>query len=226
MGKRLRYLAAGIAGVLCLLLLVFAARLLFIELQLHLGHPFYVDLQYLSKGMFLFTPGFIGILIVWLVVRSARTSVLWLIVPLGIGFMGLQVPPSNYEFSAASVGRSAVATQMSEVGRTLLEWGRKNGHFPASESQFLHMVQQLKQQPSLYAREGQRLPYRMIYIPNAAGPHLPQPPGPEPTMIYCAVSPNLQQFWLTATVLDEVVSTLVSMLKESNGSVQVLHGNL
>ena len=59
---------------------------------------------------------------------------------------------------------------------------------------------------SLYARDAQRLPYRLVYIGGVPGPHLPVPAGAEPGIIYCAISRDQKRYWVTGTGLDEPVA--------------------
>jgi hypothetical protein len=71
--------------------------------------------------------------------------------------------------------------------------------------------------PSRYARGGQRLPYRFVFVPGAKGPHQSAPPGDRPGILYCAVSEDGQRLWVTATGLDRAVGGSVVWLEFEPG---------
>ena len=114
--------------------------------------------------------------------------------------------PSNW-LDPASAARRDVQVITKAVGGFLVEDSQQHGHFPGDESQLREAewrfrLQWLGEHPGPYARGRMRVPYKLVYMANAAGPHLSGPLGPEPSLLYCAISPDLRRLWVTATALE------------------------
>ena len=84
-----------------------------------------------------------------------------------------------------------------------------------------------------YYRNGALVPVRLVYVGGATGPVLAEPPdAPMPAAIYCAVSPNRENFWITAAMLDREVGGhsrwLRGMRSTTDRSAQplVIHGSV
>ena len=67
---------------------------------------------------------------------------------------------------------------------------------------------------SPYGRDGQRVPYQLIFVRNATGPHLQLPDSPAPAVIYMAVSSDRKHFRVTATALDAMHENRVDFVRE------------
>ena len=225
-----RHLASAIAGLLCLLPLSSGILLWFYAWQVEFGQSFYSDLApgYGIWGAVPVVTAAIALRVVGRVAANKRASVWWLFIPFVYGFFALGsilASPPVIKANLIAIANGPVSSKASAVSDTLMEWGATNKHFPESDTQLGDVLKKLSQKPSLFARDGMRLPFRIIYKPNATGPYLPSSPGPEPAIIYCAVTADLRQFWLTATVLDEPVGAQISFLKDLGKNV-ILQGKL
>ena len=110
------------------------------------------------------------------------------------------------------------------VSIAMTAWGDQHGAFPATEEelqaalkQYARLASVIEESPSLFARKGQRIPYRTVLVPAAKGPHQPTPPGDQPGIVYCAVSSDLRRAWFTATVLDELVGGAIVFMEFEPG---------
>ena len=189
--------------------------------RLHLGQPFYVEYDYLQEGFVWLLWGLLALGFAAYPAIRRQASAGGLILGLALVFVAFIAIPSNPSivYGPARQARSGVSAALRNLQTALLAWGEQNAHFPADETQLRLVAEGIKLPgppygltSSPYGRGEERLPYRLVYVPDAAGPHQPQPPGAEPGVVYCAVSPNLKQFWLTATVLDGDVGHRVILL--------------
>jgi hypothetical protein len=104
-------------------------------------------------------------------------------------------------------------------------WYESHHTFPNDEADFLdalrngqaawHYRVNVPSQDSDYAKDGIRLPYRIVVMNGASGPQL-ENLSERPGVIYYCVSADQQQFWLTMTALDEDISR-VATLKRAGG---------
>ncbi len=114
--------------------------------------------------------------------------------------------------------RHYVMREMHGLEKTLMDFGETTERLPKDKAEFAALSASLEARKSAYARGRVRLRYKTLYVPNATGPHVPDPPGPAPAMIYCAVTPDLTMFWLTGTVLRHgLVDDRVILLREVVG---------
>jgi len=219
MPKFSRMIAGGLPGLPCLGVTLAGAYMLSIELRIHLGNPFYVDLEYVRAGVLLLVFGGFGLLIALRHILNPEAASIMLVVPLGCALVGMQIPPSNAEFLAQRVAAGSVTLTLTEIRQLLVVWGEAHGRFPDTETQLAQVVLQAMEKPSRYAQHGLRLPYRIRQISQATGPHLQSQPDTAPATIYYAVSADSKTFWLTATMLDTAVATESSLLKNEDGDV-------
>jgi hypothetical protein len=93
-----------------------------------------------------------------------------------------------------------------KVEDSLLIWATNHGHLPGDEKELAEAVGPAFGGPqgtlSPYAKKGKGVAYRVVYEGNAAGPYLAELASPEPAQIFCAVSADLKQAWLTATAAE------------------------
>ncbi len=114
--------------------------------------------------------------------------------------------------------RHYVMREIHGLEKTLVDFGETTERLPKDKTEFAALTASLEARKSAYARGRARLHYKTVYVPNATGPHMPDPPGPAPAMIYCAVTPDLKMFWLTGTVLRmRLVDDRVILLREVVG---------
>jgi hypothetical protein len=175
-------------------------------LNAHLRGLFYVHDGYAGPGLFYAVGGVIAFVVAAYVVLRRRASALWLLLAFIIFVVQAislpSVAPPSFHVNWA---QGHVIHTARKIEGSLVTWGAERGHLPASEVELAEAVKPAIGKPeeglSRYVQRGKRLEYRVIYAGNATGPYLREPAGPEPALIYCAVSPDLKQGWLTATVL-------------------------
>lgn len=103
------------------------------------------------------------------------------------------------------------------VGHHLIAWQKDHGRYPASAEELRAAVAQLELESPL-VKGGQTIPYRLVYVGGARGPAFPQLSPAELAVLYCAISPDMQTFWLTITVPKELVGRSVTWLRGRDGS--------
>lgn len=190
--------------------------------KLRSGQPFYVASpdDYIAYGAF-----WVGLALavlvpsaVVLLKKGAKGS--WLVLPLLSLLVAAVALPSNIPpgFRGHAAGRG-VERRMERAATQLEKWGGEHRQLPADESELTGALEpkdtaeeQTQDPNSRFLRGGRPVAFRFVLVPNAPGPHRAQPPGEQPAMIYCAISPDRQKFWLTATALPGDVSSEVVML--------------
>ena len=171
--------------------------------RLHFGEPFYLQADYLKGSLFFLVPGVAALAVAgYLLVRrqvSAAGLVGALVALFGLGcvviFLSFAWDEGDYW------KRTRMVRHVRGLGWRLAGNG-KEGRFPANETELQNLA---GGGLSSYARRGEPLPYRYVYVANASRAHLPHAPGDAPAIIYCAVSPDRKRFWLTATALGRPV---------------------
>ena len=183
------------------------------------GDIFYVDFNYLAQGLPILIPGLIALGVAGYVPLRRKASGLLLLIPLLLLFL-LAIAIPSFLRSAGAGAISNVRGRVRTVSTALEAWSAEKERFPANEAEF-HAAREIPQgeegNRSPYARGGQRLSYRVVYVGGAAGPYLPSPPAEQPAVIYCATSQDLKRLWLTATVLEDDVGGAVVWLQREPG---------
>lgn len=186
-------------------------QFLWLALRTHLGHPFYVPYDYFWQGIVWLVWGLLilalGLFPFFRRKGSAPAVVLGIIL---LFFAAVAIPSNRMPGHVAQMAQEDVRSALRRTSITLTEGAGKSGRFPASQSELDVLAKESSSKESKsnsgYARDAQRLPYRLIYITGAPGPHLPVPAGTEPGIIYCAISRDQKRFWLTGTGLNEAVA--------------------
>lgn len=198
----------AIFSICCgLMPLAFALTYVGVEMRRRSG-PFGIAGEYSGYAIFYLVltliPVALGIEAVWKQRRGGTALVLSLI----IGMFAAYSFPTNYVDRARSA-HGHVRGAAKDTGERMVALSEERGHFPESEAQFRETETSLRDgwsgeglNRSPYARDGQQVPYKLVYLASASGPHLPGPPGPEPSLLYCAISPDLRTLWITATALE------------------------
>ncbi|MGH9650168.1 MAG: hypothetical protein ACRD3A_05745 [Terriglobales bacterium] len=212
----------------------FGADFLWSALKLHSGQPFYAPSRdaYAEYGLI-----WVGISL--LILAPSATVLLkkdskgsWLVLPLLVLLLVAVALPSNLPpgYRGRLAGR-AVERRMERAGESLKSWAGEHRQFPEDENQLRTALEprepgdEESQTNSRYQRGGQPLAYQFVFVGNAQGPHRPQPPGGQPAIVYCAMSPDRQKFWITATALPDDVSSNVVML-ERDSQLVVISGEV
>ncbi len=191
--------------------------------KLRSGQPFYAVSPegYTARGAF-----WVGLALVALVPsavvllkKGAKGS--WLVLPLLVLLLAAIAVPSNIPPGyRGHMAGGAVRGRMQDAATQLEEWGSEHGQLPGDESELRIALgpkkpaeEEASATNSMFGRGGQPVPYRFLLVPNAKAPHRAEPAGDQPAMVYCAISPDRQRFWLTATALPDDVSSEVVMLE-------------
>ena len=194
----------GVFSIVCgLMPLGFALTYAGVEMRRRSG-PFGITGEYSGYVIFYLVltliPVALGVEAVWRQRRGGTALVVSLIIAMFAAYSF----PTNYVDRAQSA-HGAVRGAAKHTGERMAALSEERGHFPESEAQFRETETSLREAwsgRSPYARDGQQLPYKLVYLASASGPHLPDPPGPEPSLLYCAISPDLKTLWITATALE------------------------
>ncbi|MCS6265177.1 MAG: hypothetical protein H8K11_15600 [Nitrospira sp.] len=125
----------------------------------------------------------------------ANASGKWVLVPVAVSIFAVVFPNIERWPHGTPVGRASfsVLQRLSAVSGSATQLARERGEFVCDRSATLSAS-------SLFARQGQALPYVIHCVSDATGPVLGTPPERPGTLVF-AVSPDRQQAWFTATVL-------------------------
>lgn len=217
----LRILAAIVLGLYGVGIAALGGSFLWPWVQMLFTDAFYIVWDYLVDGLFLLVLGLLVLLPAVYVLLRRQARVAWLLVSLVILLLAAMLIPSM-RLDPVRAAQYEVSSQARNVHRAVVGWAAEKGRLPANEAELLSVAQAHgsgSDDPLLsrYARGGERLPYQLVYIANATGPHLPQPPAAQPGVIYCAVSADLKRLWLTATGLERTVNGPIVFVKDYSG---------
>lgn len=207
-------------GVLVALIFILPILLLGINetlnlYRIHFGNPYYTDRLYCFGIAFLLY-GLVALLIVGYAVRRYKS--LWMLfIPFILTmFLGLIIP----EISPSDAGsfKMGLALEFPVCG-ALNIWMEKHGTLPANQTELQMAVKEYEPKDndisaSPYARCGKRIPCEFVYISNASGPYIMEPVTGRPGVVYCSFNKELNNFWLTATVLKKDVGDKTGYLKK------------
>lgn len=197
--------------------------------KLRSGQPFYVASpdDYIAYGAFWVGLALAVLVPAALVLLKKGAKGSWLVLPLLFLLVAAVALPSNIPpgFRATLAGRN-VQRRMETAASHLEKWGGEHRQLPADESELRGALEpkdtaeEETQDPnSRFLRGGQPVAFRFVLVPNARAPHRAQPAGEQPAIVYCAISPDRQKFWLTATALPDDVSSEVVMLERDGALV-------
>jgi hypothetical protein len=158
----------------------------------------------------------------------------WLVLPLLVLLLVAVALPSNLPpgFRAVMAGR-AEQRRMEGAGESLKSWSSERRQLPADDQELgsaiavetQALIDGGSEKNSRFGRGDQPVPYRFVLVAGAQSPHRAQPAGDQPAIVYCAISPDRQKFWLTATALPGDVSSEVVMLGR-DGELVVINGEV
>ena len=188
------------------------------------GRAYYIDFDYLSEGLLWLACGLAALIPILHALLRKQSSAKWLALGFLIGLVSSIALPVRFA-APRYEARPKVFDKMLNVSTAMAGWGTEQGHFPASDSDLKSALHGVEAGSSPYARGGQRLPFRMVFVKGANGPVVEPAPHAEPGIIYCAVSPDLKRFWLTATAPDQNASEHVVIFGD-NGKPKILQDTL
>lgn len=218
--RALRIVLGILACLLSLPVLHAGGLMLWYWFQVRSGQVFYIEPEH-------FNGGYLGEGIKWTAwggVAFAAAAYAMLRRDARIGWLSTGVVLALTGALAVVVARFPLLPVMQANGKTmgmlfdlnydaLLTWSRANGHCPANATELQAAVAGVDLQ-SPFLHGGASTSYRLIYVAGSDGPVLNEPPSKEPGVVYWAVSRDLRQGWLTATVLEKPVGGPVVWLKE------------
>jgi hypothetical protein len=213
----MRFAGGVVVSLFSLPVVYLGLQFLWDGLRIRFGDPFYVAHDYLARGVVWVAWGLLILALgsVAFLRRKGAVPALILGILLLLG-AAIAIPSTLMPGHLARTGQQDVQSMMLRVSVTLSAWARQSGRFPASQDELDEFVRAPAEKEgdliTRYARDGRRVPFRLVYVADAAGPHLPSPAGDQPGIIYCAVSSDRQQFWLTGTALGEAVGGEVVIL--------------
>ena len=229
----MKRVVAALLVLLSLPLFGIARPFLLSALKLHWGQPFYAPSReaYGEYGMIWVGLALLVLVPSALVLLKKKAPGSWLVLPLLVFLLAAVALPSNTP--PGSRGRMAVRALEQRVERaseSLKVWAGERQQFPGDDRELQSAIEpgtstRWESTYTQYERGGQPVPYRFVLVANSQGPHRPQQAGDQPAIVYCAVSPDRQRFWLTATALPDDVSSEVMML-EREGQLVVIIGKV
>jgi hypothetical protein len=211
---------AAVFGLLAIAILISAWHPLRDWVSVRFTDGYYVEFDYLRQGLWLGIPGALALVVSLYVLIRRNAHGSWLAIPMVLLLMLAIAIPGFVRFPASEAGHD-VHRRAQSVAGALVGWSGASGRFPATEAEFQEAMKRVDREeaarPSRYARAGQRIPLRFVFVPGAKGPHQPTPPGDQPAILYCAVSEDGRRLWLTATGLDQNVGGAVVLLEFEPG---------
>jgi len=177
--------------------LFFAAMLLVYWVTAHIRPGIYVDYPYLLVGF-----AFIAVAVIQALCATAGMNRdgayrLLLIVPVVLCLATMINVPE-----IAPEDREGLR-HVSDVLRGLNSFSEWHGRFPRTAMELEQFIPSTIG-PSAYRSSGRRLAYRVVLIPNAAGPY-PGSAGDQPGVSYYSVSSDCKDAWIAVTQLDRPV---------------------
>ena len=218
MQKSLRLAVTICFGLFALPALIFGFYLVACSVRIHTTDVYYVEYPYLAAGSGLVMLG-AGIFCCALY-GASRRGFYRLFLPVGavLGLATMVYIPDGIPH----VHRSMIqdSNYLSSVHSFLGVWHDANHRFPKNEAEFLDALKRgpetwqnrVKSPPteSLYSQRGNRLPYQIVVVNDAAGPRLDNV-SDRPGVIYYAVSSDQQQYWVTMTGLLKDTSSTATL---------------
>jgi hypothetical protein len=207
-----------IFGSFCLPPLIFGGYLLVCWFRIHTTTDvYYVDYPYLLAALIFIG---VGALCIQCTLYGAwRRSFYGLLfcVPLAFGLIAMVAIPDEIPHTVRSIDD---VNYLSSVNAFFRVWYEANRRFPANEIEFREAItkgpaawQYRVKAPSSespYYQGGTRLPYQVVVVTNASGPHVKNA-SDRPGVIYYCVSGDQQEFWVTMTALRNDISRAASL---------------
>jgi len=229
LGLVLRYALGCVVAFLSLPTVVLGGFDVSKWLQLQFGEPYYGNRNYLETGLPVMLFGLGTLALTGYITLRRKISLQWLFIPFVLSILAAVAIPSIIPGWAH---QARVRADLRYLTSALIERGKEHGRFPQNQNEleraaeYWEGINPGENILSPYARRGQAVPYRFVYVGEASGPYLPPVLPQEPGVVYYAVSSDAKKFWLTATVLEQEVSTSVVLLPDAGGHVNVIEVSL
>jgi hypothetical protein len=211
--KTFRLILGVVAGLFSLPSLVFGLYLIRCSLRIHTSDVYYVEYPYLASASVLIGLGLLGLSCAAYGIRRRSFYGMIFVIALAWGFITMVSIPDATPRAQRSMMDDT--NYLSDIHSFSEVWYKSHRSFPKDEGEFREAIKegpaawQFRVAPppseSHYAKNGKRLPYRVVVVTAATGPKL-DGLSEQPGVIYYCVSADHQQFWATMTGLAEDVS--------------------
>ena len=208
----LRIFLSTLFGVFCLPTFGFGAYLLYCWFKIHTSDVYYTNYWYVTVALIFVGAGLLSLWATWFGAWRRSFYGLLFIVPVFLGFTAMVSIPDMLPRGSSMM---ADTNYLSDIGSFFRVWYEVEHRFPANEAEFREALAkgpaawQYRVGPapsSEYRKSGKPVPYEIVVENDAIGPHLSNM-SQRPGVVYYCVSQNLQEFWVTMTVLQKDFSS-------------------
>ena len=216
----------GLIGTFfCLTLVLPAARRLQEWWQIRSGQVFYIEGDYLREGLQWLIWALVALVPILYAALRPRSSPGWLILGFGVALVGMATLPNTYG-SFLSLRRGRLSERVGDAGSLLEQWGKGHGRFPSSQAELDDALRGLPQ-PSPFARAGQSLPFRPVYVGAQGAAQEAPRAGDQPGMLLYSTRADQREFWLTAeSVGEQALSAQPEILRGPDGAPLVVEAKM
>jgi hypothetical protein len=223
--KTARTVLAIVAGLFSLPSLIFGSYLVRCSFRIHTSDVYYVQYPYLAAASVFIGLGLLSAACAAYGIRRRTFYGMIFVLPFAWGFATLVSIPDATPHAQRSMMDDA--NYLSHIHSFFEVWYESHQSFPKNEGEFRDAIKQgpaawqfrvtAPSDESDYAKNGERLSYKVIVITEATGPKL-DGLSERPGVIYYCVSPDYQQFWATMTGLAEDVSPTATIKRVGDRS--------
>lgn len=197
--------------------------------EVHSAQAYSFEYDYLYDANVFLALGCLGLAATVYTCCRPAASHWWLLVPIPVSLYPIIGWPlthfshllvSTHPFVAPAKFTAAdLSKRLCFIGSDLARWGEKEGRFPRDRSELESAV--YLSGFSHYRHQGAPLPYGLTYVADSTGPYVPEEAPREPAHVFVAVNRELDQAWVTATVLDQDTASHASWLARGRGPIAI-----
>ncbi|MGB7584793.1 MAG: hypothetical protein WBM11_08095 [Terriglobales bacterium] len=223
--KSFRVVLGVVAGLFSLPSLLFGFHLVRCSFRIHTSDVYYVQYPYVAAACVLIGLGLLSVSCAVYGIRRRSFYGLIFVIPLAWGFATLVSIPDATPHAQRSMMDDANC--LSDIRSFFEVWYKSHHSFPKDEGEFRDAMRQgpaawqfrvaSPASESDYAKNGERLPYKVVVINGAIGPKLDRL-SERPGVIYYCVSADYQQFWATMTGSAEDIFPKATLKRVGNRS--------
>lgn len=226
-----RVLLTALFGVFSLPMFGLGAYFLVCWYRIHTSDAYYVEFSYFTASLAWIGVGVLSFLVTLYGAWRRNFYGVLFVVPLFLGFATMAIIPDGRPSNFGSM--IADVNYRSSIISFLRVWSDVNRRFPVNDSEFKeamskgpaawqHRVPSAPE--SRYRQRGIALPYELVIITNATGPRI-EGVSKRPGVVYYCVSTDLQEYWVTMTVLytDVATSAEINPADHMPGKYWIIH---
>ncbi len=209
----LRKVLAIVGMLLTAPLFILGAK--FLYLWARLGRGYAVRFDYGTEaGTWLIWGGLTVLFFLGALQRKTSGALLLLVGWGSLLLFGIALP--SHRIDPLEQARFGTAMELRNLQVSLNTWAAREGHVPGSQADLDAAAKEGADSSgetaaSQFVHDGDRLPYRLVLVSGARGPLRTPPADAAPGTVFCAVNPELDHYWLTATGLASPVGGAVVM---------------